>query len=105
MDYNENVIIGYKGYYQVYVYNGGLLDFNICVEEIMKMLNVGKEDLFMWSIRQQCEVGEELIDCWGSDSDDCFCDNEGCGQWVKGKELVKWQNNNYFVYYMCNKLW
>lgn len=71
----------------------------------MKTLNVGKEDLLMWSIRQQCEVGEELIDRWGSDSDDCFRDNEGRGQWVKGKELVKRQNNNHFAHHTCNKSW
>nr|WRK24056.1 gp46 [Bombyx mori nucleopolyhedrovirus] len=104
-DYNENVIIGYKGYYQAYAYNGGSLDPNTRVEESMKTLTVGKEDLLMWGIRQQCEVGEELIDRWGSDSEECFRDNEGRGQWVKGKELVKRQNNNHFAYHTCNKSW
>lgn len=104
-DMEENVIIGYKGYYQSYAYNGGSLDPNTGIFEYVKKLNVTKEDLLMWNIRQQCEVGEELIDQWGSDSDDCFKNKEGRGVWVSGKELVKRQNNNHFAYHTCNRSW
>ena len=102
---DENVIIGYKGYFQAYAYNGGSLDPNTGVEEKLETLNVEKKDLLMWGVRQECEVGEELIDRWGSDSDDCFRDNVGRGVWVPGKELVKRQNNNHFAHHTCNKSW
>ncbi|QDL56946.1 GP64 [Dione juno nucleopolyhedrovirus] len=104
-DMDQNVIIGYKGYYQAYAYNGGSLDPNTRVEETMKTLNVPKEDLLMWAIRRQCEVGEELIDQWGSDSDSCFRNLDGRGVWVSGKELVKRNNNNHFAYHTCNRSW
>ncbi|ANF29674.1 GP64 [Catopsilia pomona nucleopolyhedrovirus] len=104
-DYDENVIIGYKSFYQAYAYNGGSIDPNTRVEETLKTLEISKEDLLMWDIRQQCEVGDELIDRWGSDSDDCFRDNVGRGHWVKGKEIVRRQNNNHFAYHTCNKSW
>lgn len=104
-DLDQNVVIGYKGYYQAYAYNGGSLDPNSRVEETMKTLDVTKEDLLMWGIRQQCEVGEELIDQWGSDSESCFRNMDGRGVWVAGKELVKRQNNNHFAHHTCNRSW
>lgn len=104
-DYDENVVIGFKGYYQAYAYNGGALDPNTRIEETLKSIEISKEDLLMWDIRQQCEVGDELVDRWGSDSDDCFRDNVGRGNWVKGKELVKRKNNNHFAHHTCNKSW
>nr|AAW47929.1 envelope glycoprotein [Antheraea pernyi nucleopolyhedrovirus] len=104
-DLDENVIIGYKGYYQAYAYNGGPLDPNTRVEEKLETVPVDKKDLLTWSARQECEVGEELIDRWGSDSDDCFRDNVGRGVWVPGKELRKRQNNNHFAHHTCNKSW
>nr|AFS51902.1 DekiORF24 [Dendrolimus kikuchii nucleopolyhedrovirus] len=104
-DYAENVIIGYKGYYQAYAYNGGSLDPNTRIEETTKTLPVSKEDLMMWLYRQQCEVGVELIDRWGSDSDECFHGTDGRGVWVKSKELVKRQNNNHFARHTCNRSW
>jgi hypothetical protein len=104
-EYEENVLIGYKGYYQAYAYNGGSLDSNTRVEETMKTMEVSKEDLMMWVLRQQCEVGGELIDRWGSDSDDCFRNLDGRGVWVKSKELVKRQNNNHFAHHTCNRSW
>jgi Baculovirus gp64 envelope glycoprotein family len=102
---SENVLIGYKGFYQAYAYNGGSLDSNTRIEEMMKTLEVSREDLMMWQMRQQCEVGGELIDRWGSDSDDCFRNQDGRGVWVKSKELVKRQNNNHFAHHTCNRSW
>ncbi|AKN80958.1 GP64 [Lonomia obliqua multiple nucleopolyhedrovirus] len=104
-DYEENIIIGYKGYYQAYSYNGGSLDPNTRIEETIKTLDVSKEDLLVWLYRQQCEVGVELIDRWGSDSDECLRNTDGRGVWVKTKELVKRQNNNHFAYHTCNRSW
>lgn len=103
--YEENVIIGYKGYYQAYSYNGGSLDPNTRTEETTKTLDVSKEDLQTWLYRQQCEVGVDLVDRWGSDSDECFRDTDGRGVWVKSKELVKRQNNNHFAHHTCNRSW
>ncbi|AKN80761.1 GP64 [Diatraea saccharalis granulovirus] len=104
-DYEENVLIGYKGYYQAYGYNGGSLDANTRLEETMESLPLTKEDLLTWTYRQECEVGEELIDRWGSDSDDCYRNKDGRGVWVKTKELVKRQNNNHFAHHTCNRSW
>jgi hypothetical protein len=104
-DMDENVIIGYKGYYQAYAYNGGSIDWNTSILESLKTLEVTKEDLLMWGIRQQCEVGEELIDQWGNDSDACLREPNGRGVWVKSKELVKRQNNNHFAHHTCNRSW
>ncbi|UZE89697.1 GP64 [Parapoynx stagnalis nucleopolyhedrovirus] len=101
----ETVFIGYKGFYQAYAYNGGSLDYNTRIEETMKTLEVSREDLMIWNMRQQCEVGSELSDRWGSDSDDCFRNLDGRGVWVKSKELVKRQNNNHFAHHTCNRSW
>nr|UIX56156.1 GP64 [Hyphantria cunea nucleopolyhedrovirus]UIX56302.1 GP64 [Hyphantria cunea nucleopolyhedrovirus] len=104
-DLDENVIIGYKGYYQAYAYNGGSLDPNTRVEETTETLNVDKDDLITWGDRRKCEVGEELIDQWGSDSDSCFRDKLGRGVWVVSKELVKRKSNNHFAHHTCNRSW
>ncbi|APP91608.1 glycoprotein [Sinu virus] len=104
-NYEEGILIGYKGYYQSYSYQGGPLDPNTGDIESTKHFNLSRETLLEWYKREKCEVGFDIVDAWGSDSDACLTGFEGKGNWVVHKEIVKTKNNNHFAHHTCNRSW
>lgn len=95
----------HRSYWTSYCYNGGALDPNTgCINQLTQDLPKA-EEISEWLKKQQCAVGPDCTDCWGSDARICLKPGSTGKHWVAGKELTKGSNNNHFPFHTCNLSW
>lgn len=102
---DAEITIMYRALWKSYCYNGGSLDWNTgCFSGLTQYVPTDEETT-EWISRNECSVGWDCTDCYGSDSDACNNPEQAMNKWVKGKEMHKLQNNNHFAMHTCNLSW
>lgn len=99
------IALMYRSYWKSYCYNGGSLDWNTGCFNDMNQLLPSYEEATEWIRREQCSVGAECTDCWGSAAQQCIAPETHENVWVKSKELEKITSNNHFAFHTCNLSW
>lgn len=94
-----------RSYWSSYCYQGSSLDPNTGCKDGVTQVLPGYLETDKWISKQQCTVGPDCKDCYGSDSDACIRPEERVRKWVTKKEMERHENNNHFAFHTCNLSW